>query len=70
MRDPFESIKNFCLIQMEILKDREYRLRKEIQDCKIQEEFLTNLLRDLGDVSRAESDIISNLLDTIGSPKK
>jgi len=29
--------------------DREMKLRKEIQDCKLQKEYLTQLLADLSD---------------------
>ena len=32
MRSPIESIKSFCLIQLELLKTREQKLRKEIED--------------------------------------
>lgn len=42
-----EKIKQFCLIQMEIVRDRENRLRKEILDCNIQKEFLTDMLSRL-----------------------
>tara|TARA_B100000029_G_C17330191_1_gene871393 strand:+ start:452 stop:643 length:192 start_codon:yes stop_codon:yes gene_type:complete len=49
MKDPIESVKNFCVIQLEILNQREERLRKEILDCKIQKEFLTSLLEDLNE---------------------
>jgi hypothetical protein len=50
MRQPSNSankIKNFCLIQLQIIRDRTERLRKEILDCKIQTEFLTDLLENL-----------------------
>lgn len=43
------KIKNFCLIQLQIIRDRAERLRKEILDCKIQTEFLTDLLESLDD---------------------
>ena len=49
MKDPIESVKNFCVIQLEILNQREERLRKEILDCTIQKEFLTSLLEDLNE---------------------
>tara|TARA_Y100000034_G_scaffold73779_1_gene88729 strand:- start:536 stop:691 length:156 start_codon:yes stop_codon:yes gene_type:complete len=42
-------VKQFCLIQLQVLLDREMKLRKEIQDCKLQKEYLTQLLADLGD---------------------
>tara|TARA_X000001388_G_C2185943_1_gene105533 strand:+ start:654 stop:815 length:162 start_codon:yes stop_codon:yes gene_type:complete len=42
-----DKIKQFCLIQLEILKDKENKLRKELLDCKIQREFIESLLGDL-----------------------
>lgn len=41
------KINTFCSIQLEILKEREISLRKEILDCKIQKEFLENMLQNL-----------------------
>jgi len=49
MEDMRDQIINFCNIQLQILADREERLRKEILDCKIQKEFLSSLLMDLYD---------------------
>ena len=69
-KNPLESITHFCLIQMEILKDREFKLRKEIQDCKIQKEFLSQLLQDLGKSNEIETDIVHNLLNTMRGSKK
>jgi len=65
-----ESIQHFCIIQLEILKDRETRLRKEIEDCTIQREFLHTILNDMGTKTPANYNIINNLLDTIGRSKK
>ena len=42
-----QKVKQFCLIQLQILKDREERLRKDLLDCKIQKEFLESLISDL-----------------------
>lgn len=70
MRNPVESVTQFCLIQLEILKTREIRLRKEIQDCTIQREFLSQVLRDLGESPPPIDDAISNLIGTRRSPKK
>jgi|TARA_Y100000310_G_scaffold335389_2_gene417318 hypothetical protein len=47
MGDEADKIKQFCLIQLEILKEREARLRKQILDCNIQKEFLTSILLEL-----------------------
>ena len=38
---------DFCTIQIEILKDREEKLRREILDCKIQKEFLTEMIQQI-----------------------
>tara|TARA_Y100000310_G_scaffold147809_1_gene147072 strand:+ start:1125 stop:1331 length:207 start_codon:yes stop_codon:yes gene_type:complete len=40
-------VEQFCLIQLQVLRDREMRLRREIHDCKIQREYLTHFLADL-----------------------
>ena len=60
MRNPIDSVTQFCLIQLEILKTRESRLRKELQDCNIQREFLSQTLQDLGRKEPIEKDIVSN----------
>jgi FtsZ-binding cell division protein ZapB len=70
MRNPIDSVTQFCLIQLEILKTRESRLRKELQDCNIQREFLSQTLQDLGRKEPIEKDIVSNLMDTMRSSKK
>jgi hypothetical protein len=70
MRDPIDSVTQFCLIQLEILKTRESRLRKELQDCNIQREFLSHTLQDLGRKEPIEKDIVSNLMDIIRSSKE
>jgi len=65
VKNPIESMYHFCIIQLELLKARELKLRNEIQDCHIQREFLSQLLGDLGDIDQYEGDIIGNLLDTM-----
>ena len=70
MKNPIESIKSFCLIQLELLKTREQKLRKEIEDCYIQREFLSKTLKDLGNTAEVETDIIKTLLTTMWSIKK
>jgi len=37
----------FCLIQMEVIRDRESTLRKQLLNCKIQSEFLSSMVDDL-----------------------
>ena len=41
-------VKNFCIIQLQLLKEQEMKLRKQILDCKMQEEFLKSTLQKLG----------------------
>ena len=45
------KIKHFCLIQLQLLVDREKELRKQILDCKIQKEFLTSILSDIEELN-------------------
>ena len=42
-----DKIFQFCLIQLQILSDKENKIRKELQDCKIQREFLESIVDDL-----------------------
>lgn len=42
-----DKIIQFCLIQLQILSDKENKIRKELQDCKIQREFLKSIVDDL-----------------------
>ena len=70
MKDPINSIKTFCLIQIEIQKDRELRLRKGIEDSIIQREFLQSLLSDLGQISMSDPRLIDNLLSEIKKETK
>lgn len=42
-------LEQFCLIQLQVLQDREMRLRKEVQDCLIQREYLSNFLSELNE---------------------
>lgn len=46
-RDPAAAITNFCLVQLELVKMQETKLRKEIENCHIQKEFLLQILKDL-----------------------
>ena len=70
MKKIHESIRMFCIIQLEILKEREVRLRKEIEDCTIQREFLHTILKDIGAKTPETYNIINNLLDITGRSKK
>jgi hypothetical protein len=47
MKKKLDLIRQYCLIQMQVIADREERLRREIQDCKLQREYLTHLLIEL-----------------------
>jgi len=47
VKEKLALVKQFCLIQIQILMDREMRLRKELQDCKIQKEYLQQVLNDI-----------------------
>ena len=49
MRRKLDLIRRYCLIQMQVIADREERLRREIQDCKLQGEYLTQLLVEIDD---------------------
>ena len=69
MKNPVEAVRHFCVIQLELLKTRELKLRHELQDCTIQREFLSQVLEDLGEVNEFEGDIITNLLDTMRNNK-
>jgi hypothetical protein len=55
MKKQLDLVKKFCYIELQILKDRELRLRKEIQECHIQKEFINGIIEELGNmiVSRA-----------------
>jgi hypothetical protein len=48
-----QQVLTFCQIQLVINAEREQRLRKEILDCKIQREFLTQTIAEL---SKGETD--------------
>ena len=48
MMTPIEKkVFDFCSIQIQILKDKEDKLRKELFDCKVQVEFLSSMIDDL-----------------------
>ena len=44
-----QAMINFCMIQLQIIKDREKHLRNELLNCKIQEEFLTDTLKKISE---------------------
>ena len=64
MKNPIESIRHFCLIQLELLNQRELKLRKEIEDHSIQREFLMSLLNDLEGAADLPSDLMERMLNT------
>ena len=43
-KEELQKVVDFCRIQLQILDIREDKLRKEIFDCKVQKEFLTETL--------------------------
>tara|TARA_R100000951_G_scaffold102006_1_gene93913 strand:+ start:2945 stop:3118 length:174 start_codon:yes stop_codon:yes gene_type:complete len=43
-KEELQKVVDFCRIQLQILDIREEKLRKEIFDCKVQKEFLTETL--------------------------
>jgi len=45
--ETLNSMLNFCLIQIQVLAERKERLRKELLNCKIQEEYLSSVLDTL-----------------------
>lgn len=42
-----QAVKSFCLIQLQLLRDKKETLRKELLNCKLQEEFITKTIEDL-----------------------
>jgi hypothetical protein len=42
-----QQVLTFCQIQLALNDDREQRLRKDLVDCKIQKEFLTQTIAAL-----------------------
>ncbi len=49
MKKKLRAIKKFCLIQLQIVADREVKIRKDLQDCLLQKEFLSHMLAELSD---------------------
>jgi hypothetical protein len=43
------TVRQFCVIQLEILKDKESKLQKDLLDLKIQREFLEGTLVKIED---------------------
>tara|TARA_R100000808_G_C2127269_1_gene137268 strand:+ start:1021 stop:1185 length:165 start_codon:yes stop_codon:yes gene_type:complete len=54
MKDKVESVRRFAFIQIQVLREREHRLRKELQECLLQQEFLTQIAVELGDGTKGE----------------
>ena len=51
MTEVEKKVKQFCLIQLQILAQKEKDLRKQIFDCQLQREFLTSLLEDIEELN-------------------
>jgi len=49
VKKQLDLMKQFCYIQLQVLKDREVRLRKELQECQIQKEFVNGMIEDLAE---------------------
>ena len=49
MKSPLDMVIYFCTIQLEILKERELHLRKQIEDDRIQREFLSHILETVAE---------------------
>ena len=47
MNSTFKSVLEFCIIQLQVLKERETDLRKQLLNCKIQKEYLESVISDL-----------------------
>ena len=43
-QDVSSLVRQFCTIQLQVLKDKEKKLQKEILDNKMQREFLESML--------------------------
>jgi hypothetical protein len=54
MKKELDLIKQFCYIQLQVLKDREMRLRKEIQETTLQMEFITSTIEKIGTTTDKE----------------
>ena len=54
MKKELDLIKQFCYIQLQVLKDREMRLRKEIQETALQMEFITSTIEKIGTTTDKE----------------
>jgi hypothetical protein len=70
MKKLSESISYFCKIQLEIINTREHRLQKELQDCAIQREFLSQVLQETAGTPAKTDDIMDRLLHTYRSSNK
>ena len=51
-----KKILEFCLIQMEVVRDRESTLRKQLLNCKIQSEFLSSMVTELQSKKKEKED--------------
>jgi hypothetical protein len=60
VKKQLDLMKQFCYIQLQVLKDREVRLRKEIQECQIQKEFVNGMIEDLANTLPAATSAEEN----------
>tara|TARA_B100001741_G_C16112712_1_gene396312 strand:- start:21 stop:191 length:171 start_codon:yes stop_codon:yes gene_type:complete len=47
MNNTLKSVLEFCIIQLQVLKERDTDLRKQLLNCKIQKEYLESVINDL-----------------------
>jgi hypothetical protein len=62
MKTPIEMVVYFCTVQLEILKERELHLRKQIEENHIQREFLKHVLENTSETESPEKNIIEDFL--------
>lgn len=53
--DPRQQLITFCQIQLAIVAERQERLQKDLLDCKIQNEFLTEMISALAEEGETDS---------------
>ncbi len=71
MKDKVDLIRQYCLIQLQVLNERENRLRKDLVDVKIQREYLTQLIAEIDEMENVFKDLnVGGLLKVAFRKKK